>query len=150
MRVDEQLQASRREIPTRAFGIRKTCIDHMHGPRSKPSTPIHPSTGCHSTAPTTSSGTVIPLKILLDPCRLLGTLDARRVSLDLAGLTGELVHESRSGLERSGEVTLGLLAVEVKFGGFRPESNSRPSAEAQTKWQEFPTHSRTPLRVMMA
>jgi hypothetical protein len=57
-----------------------------------------------------------PLKILLDSPRLLGALDARGVGLDLAGLTGELVHEPRSGFEGSGEVTFGFLTVEMEFG----------------------------------
>jgi hypothetical protein len=88
--------------------IRHSLTDHLSGhPRTAYTQPPHP---------------IITLQVLLDSRRLLSALDARGISLDLIGLTGELVHESRGSLERSSEVALGLLAVKVEFGGFRPGS----------------------------
>jgi hypothetical protein len=53
-------------------------------------------------------------------------------------LTGELVHKSGRGLERSGKVTLGLLTVEVEFGGFRSGNKGRLSVEARARGQQRP------------
>ena len=61
-----------------------------------------------------------PLEVLLGSRRLLRRLDAGSVSLDLGRLSGELLQHPRGRLERTGEVALGLLAVQVKLGGFRP------------------------------
>ena len=60
------------------------------------------------------------LQILLAPRRLLGALDRGRVGLYLTGLSGKLFQHPWSRFERSGEVSFGLLTVQVEFGGFGP------------------------------
>lgn len=52
---------------------------------------------------------------------LLGGLDASGVRLGSNSLASELLHQTTAGLERSGEVALGLLAPDVQFGRVRLE-----------------------------
>lgn len=66
------------------------------------------------------------LKVLLASARLLSLLDARSVSCGSSStLTSQHVHETTTGLERSGEITFGFAAIEVEHGGLGPDSWGR-------------------------